>query len=82
MAVKLLKPHKDMIKNHLRGLSKDTELRKRLKSLNLSIFTINNLYYVINDFNINHITIYRAKFLGIVTLKALPKTVSIITQRK
>ena len=53
---------------------KDIKLRKGLKSLNLSIFIIKNFYYVINYLYINHVTIYRAKCLAIVTLKILPTT--------
>ena len=40
----------------------------------LSTFKINNFYYVINYLNINRVTIYRAKHLGIVVLKVLPTT--------
>ena len=47
----------------------DVELRKN--SLNLSIFIVNNFYYVINCL-INRFAIYRAKCLSIVTLKVLP----------
>lgn len=37
--------------------------------LNTSIFTVNYFYYVINCLNINHVTIYTTKCLGIVTWK-------------
>ena len=43
-----------------------------MTSLKLPIFIVNNFYYVINRLNINRVTIYRAKCLGIGTLKVLP----------
>ena len=42
-----------------------------LKSLNLSIFIVNNFNCAINCLNMNRVTICRAKCLGIVTLKVL-----------
>ena len=45
-----------------------------MKSLNLSIFIVNNLYYVIICLNINRVTIYRAKCFSILALKVLPTT--------
>ena len=45
-----------------------------MKSLNLSIFIVNNFYYVIICLNINRVTIYRAKCFSILALKVLPTT--------
>ena len=47
---------------------------KGLTSLNLSIFIVNNFFYVINCLIINRVMIYRAKCLGIVTSKVLLAT--------
>lgn len=44
-------------------------LRSRMLNLNI---IVNNFFYVINCWNINHVKIYKAKFLGIITLKGLP----------
>ena len=35
-------------------------------------FIVNNYYYIVNCWYINRVTIYKAKYLGIVTLKVLP----------
>ena len=43
----------------------------RLNFLNLSIFIVNEFFYVINCLKINRVTIFRAKCLRIVTLKVL-----------
>ena len=42
--------------------------------INLSTFKVNNFYYVINYLNANRVTIYKAKCLGMVTLRVLPTT--------
>ena len=43
---------------------------------------VNNFYCVINCLNMNHVTIRRAKCLGIVTLKVYRQVVFVITRRK
>ena len=42
--------------------------------LNLSILIVSSIYYVITCRNINRVTIYGAKYLGMATLKVLPTT--------
>ena len=64
--------------NHFLNNSFSVETRMlnldRIDISNSSIFIGKNFYYIISCLNINRITIYRAKCLGIVTLKVLPKT--------
>ena len=43
----------------------------KISSFNVSIFIIKNIYYVISYLDINCLTIYRVKYLGIVALKVL-----------
>ena len=51
-----------------------------LDRLNLSMFVVNNFYYVINCSNINRVTIYRTKCTN--TVKFYREVLSVTTQRE
>ena len=77
-SVRLLRRFLSGVTSHLFFLKASIHVIKEVELTKdwylLSTFKVNNFYYVIDYLNINRFTIYRAKRLGIVILKALPTT--------